>query len=142
MNMALWCCRGVCPVIAFVRWERDGAYVWLSRGFVGSSSILRPRSRHLRVCYFLDCLSRVCLQAPQFPLLWSLLQRCFRSAAGQRFRSLLVRRSYCLLSLSPPLSRDPVSLSQQALSGLPEPMTQLEQQLSSFELTPLFGIDS
>ncbi len=31
-------------VVAFVRREWDGASVWLSRGVVGSSSALRPRS--------------------------------------------------------------------------------------------------
>ncbi len=41
---------------------------------------------------------------PSVPLLLSLLQRCFMSAAGQRFRSLLVLRSYFLLPLSLSLS--------------------------------------
>ncbi len=69
---------------------------------------------------------------------------CFRSAAGQRFRSLLVRWSFRLppLSLLAPFNRDPTSPSQRALSDLPEPITQLELQLSSFVLTHLFGIDS
>ncbi len=48
----------------FVRQERDGALVWLSRGL----SAHRPRSRRFWVRYFLDCLSRVCLRAPHsFP---------------------------------------------------------------------------
>ncbi len=38
--------------VAFARREWDGASVWLSRGFVGSSSALRPRSRRFRVRSF------------------------------------------------------------------------------------------
>ncbi len=52
---------------------------------------------------------------PQFPLLPSLLQRCFRPAAGQR--------PVYSLCLSAPFSRETASLSQQALSGLPDPIT-------------------
>ncbi len=50
------------------------------------------------------------------------------------------RRSSCLVSLSlsrPSLSRNPAFLVQRALSGLPECMTQLEQQRSSFALIRL-----
>ncbi len=62
-----------CPSrVAFVYQEQDGALVWLSRGVVGSSSDHRPRSRHLWVHHFLDCLSRVCLRAPHsFPYSWA-----------------------------------------------------------------------
>ncbi len=74
-----------CPqIVAFVRREWDGASVWLSRGFVGSSSALRPRSRRFRIRSFRLPQSSLPTSTPQFSLLLSLLQRCYGSAAGQQ----------------------------------------------------------
>ena len=122
-------------VVAFVRLEWDGVSVCLSRGVVGSSSALRPRRFRVR-----SGLSQSSLPTgtPRLSLLLSLLQRCFGSAAGQRFRGRLVGHVYwSVYSLSLPglFNRDPASLYQRALSGLPETITQLELQSSSFALT-------
>ncbi len=119
----------------FVHRECDGASVWLIRGFVGSLSALPPSLSSLSGSFFLGLpQSSLSAGTPQFPLLLSLLQRCFRPAAGQRFRSRLVRLSFCLLSLSATFNREPTSASRWALSRLPEPITQLELQPSSFAL--------
>ena len=74
--------------------------VWLSRGFVGSSSGLRPSSRRFRVRSFRMPQSSLPAGTTQFPLLPSLLQWCLRSASGQRSCSRLVRLSFRLFSLS------------------------------------------
>ncbi len=82
---------------------------------------------------------------PQFSLLQELSTAVIRvrhgPAISQSSSSSVGRPVYSLsLSLSAPLSRNPASLSQRAPSGLPEPMTQLEQQGSSLALTRLLVI--
>ncbi len=114
-------------------------------GFVGSL----PSSCHSRlVRCILDCLSRACSLAPHsFPYYKSFLRRRFGSTAGTaislsvRFFSSSVVQSIFSLSISrPPLSRNPAFPSQRAPSGLPEPMTQLEQQGPSSALTHLLAM--
>ncbi len=90
-------------VVASVRQERDGASVWLSMGFVGSSSALRPRSRRLQVSDFLDCLSRVCLQHPAVSPIPEPSTVVFQVCCGTAI-SQSSRLSFHLLSLSLSLS--------------------------------------
>ena len=101
------------------------------------SSARRPRSRRLQVRYFLDCLSRVCLQSPcSFPYCKCLL-RCGTVISQSSRPSVVLSILSLPLSLLAPLSRNPASLAHRAPSGLPESVTQLEQQGSSLALTRL-----
>ncbi len=90
--------------------------------------------------FSLNCLSWACQRAPRsFPYSLSFLQQCFGSAAGQWFVVVSSVMSIRLSTLFPDLlNRDPASLYQRALSGLPETITQLKLQSSSFALTRLF----
>ena len=114
-------------VVAFVRREWDGASVWLSRGFVGSSSALRPRSSCFRVRFFWTAsVEPACKHPAGFPTpepSTAVVQFCCGTVTSQSSRlSHLLSLS---LSLSALFNRDPTSLSQWALS--------------SFVLTRLFG---
>ena len=145
----MWC-YDVCVVssgVAFVRRrEWDGASVWLSRGFVGSSSALLSRSSDASgsVVSWTASVESACghpAVSPTSSAFYSSGSGALRDSDFAVFFS-FVGRLVRSLSLSAPLSRNPAFPFQRAPSGLPESMIQLEQQWSSFALTRLFGNDS
>ena len=75
--------------------------------------------------FSLDCLSRACQRTPRsFPYSWNLLQRCFGSTAIQWFAVVSSVTSTSLSTLFPALlNKEPASLYQRTLSGLPETKT-------------------
>ena len=124
-------------IVALVRRGWDGASVWLSMGFVGSSSARRPRSRHFRIRSLWTASAEPANKHPAVFLTpepsTAVFRVCCWTVISQSSR--LSR----LFSLPAPFNRDPPSPYQQALLGLPETITQLELQSSSFALTRLFS---
>ncbi len=130
---------------------RASGFQRLSRGFRRLVALL-PSLPPVRC--ILDCLIRACPLAPySCPYYKSFLRRRFGSTAGTAiYLSLslsvsLVRLSFSLPSLSlflsistDPFSENPAFPYQRAPSGLPEPMTQSEQQGSSSALTRLLAM--
>ncbi len=128
-------------IVAFVHRAWDGASVWLSRGFVGSSYDRRHRSRRFRIHSLWTASVELADKNPTGFLTPEPSTAVFRVCCGTVISqsSRLSRLSGCLFSLPAPFNRDPASPYQRALSGLPETITQLELQSSSFALTRLFG---
>ncbi len=130
-----------CPrAIAFVHRERDGASVCLSRGVVGSSFALRPCSRRFQTRSFWTAsvkpanMHTIVFLTPEPST--AVFQVCCGTVIPRSSGSF---KSLSLFTLFPaPFNRDPASLYQRALSGLPETITQLKLQSSSFALTCLF----
>ncbi len=123
----VWCPRVVRPRASGAWW----ASVWLSRGgvVVGSSPSL---SSPLGPLFLGLPQSSLPAGTPQFPLLQApstaVVQVRYRTAISQSSRSSVVLSILSFSPFHPPPSRHPTSLTQGALSGLPESMTQLEQQ--------------
>ena len=120
-----------------VRREHDGRLSGCLGGFFSlSPSLLSPPGP-----LFLGLpQSSLPVGTPQLSLLQEPSTAVIRVHCGtgisQSSRSSVVL-SILSLCLSAPLSRNPTSPTQRAPSGLPEPMTQLEQQGSSLALTRL-----
>ena len=109
-------------------------------GVVGSSFALLPRSHRFRIhSFWTASVQSACVHPavfltpePSTVVFWV----CCGTVISRSSRR--SRLSVCLLFLPAPFNRDSVSLCQWALSGLPETITQLERQSSSFALTRLF----
>ncbi len=121
------------------------ASVWLSRGFRWLVALAPVASR---LCRILDCLSRAC---PLWHPTAFLTTRAFYGSdsgplQGSDLAVSFVRSSILMsilslyLTLPIPLSGNPAFPFQWAPSGLPEPMTQFEQQGSSLALTRLLAM--
>ncbi len=96
------------PVVAFVHGEWDEASVLLSRGFVGSSSTLCPRSRRFWVRSFWIASVEPADQHPAGFLTPGPSTAVFRVCCGTVISqsSCLSRLLFCLLSLTAPFNRD------------------------------------
>ncbi len=131
-------------IVAFVHRKWDGASVLLSRGFVRSLSSLHPRSSCFPIRFSWTASVEPADQHPAVVITpepsTAVFQVCCGTVISQSSR--LSRLLVCLLFLLAPFNTDPTSPCQRALSGLPETISQLELQSSSFVLTRLFGIDS
>ncbi len=125
--------------IAFVHRERGGASVCLSREFVGSSFTLPACSRRFRIRSFWTASVEPANMYPAVSLTPESSTAVFHVCCGTVIsRSSRRSRLSAYLLFSPTLfNRDRASLYQRALSGLPETITQLELQSSSFAWTRL-----
>ena len=129
-------------IVAFAHRERGRASVCLSRGLiVGMSFALRPHSCHFWIRSFWTASVEPADKHPTVFLTLEPSTAVFRVCCGTVISrsSCRLHLSVCPLFLPAPFNRDPVYLYQRALSGLPETITQLELQSSSFALTHLFG---
>ena len=122
------------------------ASAWLSRGFRRLVA-LAPVASSWPVLSWTASVEPALFGSPQLSLLQELSTAVIRvhcrAAISQSFRRSSVVMSIpppLSLSLPVPLSGNPAFPSQRVPSGLPEPMTQFEQQGSSFALTRLLAM--